>query len=154
MHHAAHVLFWCCHVDGHTDQKQEVKISKTKLWLASITLFVHLFAVVARPRRQNAQFHVFWRTLTQDNDFSNSFFKLRYSPLEFNCRKICQHLTNWTPWNKSDKFWNSMNSLLKRHFRHRRRRHCLKFLFSSPEPVVSCSRGLISFRKWRKKSPF
>ena len=35
-----------------------------------------------------------------------------------------------------------MNSLLKRHFRHRRRRHCLKFLFSSPEPVVSWSRGL------------
>ena len=32
-------------------------------------------------------------------------------PLEFNSRKICQHLTNWTNWNKCDKVWSSANSL-------------------------------------------
>ena len=42
-----------------------------------------------------------WRTWTEDVDF---FPELRYKLLEFNSRKICQHLTNWTRWNKRDKF--------------------------------------------------
>ena len=54
--------------------------------------------------------------------FCNSFLKHRYSPLEFISRKIHQHLTNWTTWNKSDKFLNSVNSRFKRRFHHRRRR--------------------------------
>ena len=41
---------------------------------------------------------------------SSSFFKLRYSPLEFISRKIHQHLTKWTPWKKSDEFCRSANS--------------------------------------------
>ena len=41
---------------------------------------------------------------------SSSFFKLIYSHLEFNPRKIHQHLTKWTPWKKSDEFWRSTNS--------------------------------------------
>ena len=36
--------------------------------------------------------------------------------LEFNSRKICQHLTNWTSWNERDKVWSSTNSLLKWRF--------------------------------------
>ena len=32
---------------------------------------------------------------------------------EFNSRTTCQHLTNWTSWNKRDKVWSSTNSLLK-----------------------------------------
>ena len=32
--------------------------------------------------------------------------------LEFNSRKICQHLTNWTYWNKRDKVWSGGNSRL------------------------------------------
>ena len=40
------------------------------------------------------------------------FPELRYSLLKFNSRKNCQHLTNWTKWNKRDKGWSSANSLL------------------------------------------
>ena len=32
-----------------------------------------------------------------------SFLELRYSLLEFNSRKSCQHLTNWTRWSKRKK---------------------------------------------------
>ena len=32
-----------------------------------------------------------------------SFLELRYSLLEFNSRKNCQHLTNWTRWSKRKK---------------------------------------------------
>ena len=59
--------------------------------------------------------------------FCNSFLKHRYSPLEFISRKIHQHLTNWPTWNKSDEFFNSVNSRFKRRFHHRRgrcRRRC------------------------------
>ena len=31
--------------------------------------FVHFFVVTARLRRENAYFHVLWRTWTQDNNF-------------------------------------------------------------------------------------
>ena len=31
--------------------------------------FVHFFAVIARLRRENAYFHVLWKTRTQHNDF-------------------------------------------------------------------------------------
>ena len=44
-----------------------------------------------------------------------------YSPLEFNSRKIHQHLTNCTKWNKCDKLWGSANSLFKWRFCSHRR---------------------------------
>ena len=58
---------------------------------------------------------------------SFSFPELWYSLLEFNSRKISQHLTNW---NKRDKVWSSANSLFKWRFRscHRCRRCCLSSL--------------------------
>ena len=40
----------------------------------------------------------------------------------FYTRKICQHLTNWTSWNKRDKIWSSAKSLFKWRFRSRRLR--------------------------------
>ena len=46
-----------------------------------------------------------------------SFPEIWYILLEFNSRKICQHLTNWTSWNESDKVWSGTNSLLKWRFR-------------------------------------
>ena len=55
----------------------------------------------------------------------NTRQRLFDTPLEFNCRKICQHLTNWTRWNKRDKIWNRANWLFKWRFRSRRRRFCL-----------------------------
>ena len=60
-------------------------------------------------------------TCTGDKNFFNSFFNLRYSPLEFNSRKDRQHLTNWMAWNNSNNPWNSVNSLFKGRFRQRRR---------------------------------
>ena len=40
-----------------------------------------------------------------------SFPELWFSQLEFNSRKICQHLTNWKRY--QHKVWSSANSLLK-----------------------------------------
>ena len=55
---------------------------------------------------------------------------LQYSLLKFNSRKNCQHLTNWTSWNKRDKVWSSATSLFNWRFLSRRRRCCLSSLFS------------------------
>ena len=41
-------------------------------------------------------------------------------------QKNCQHLTNWTKWNKRDKVWSSATSLFKGRFRSCRRRCCYK----------------------------
>ena len=57
---------------------------------------------------------------------SYSFLELRCSLLEFKSRKNCQHLTNWTRWNKCCKVCNSATSLFKRHFLNRRCRCCLR----------------------------
>ena len=57
-----------------------------------------------------------------------SFAELWYSLLEFNSRKNCQHLTNWTRWNKRDKVWSSAIVHFKLRFRGRRRRCCLNSL--------------------------
>ena len=57
------------------------------------------------------KFHVLCRTWTQDHDVLILFLNLD-SPSEFNSGKNCQHLMNWTRWNKPDKVWNSANSRL------------------------------------------
>ena len=44
---------------------------------------------------------------------SVSFPEVRDSPLEFNSRKICQHLPKWTRWNRYHKFGRRANSLFK-----------------------------------------
>ena len=69
---------------------------------------------------------------------SFSFSELWYSPLKFNSRKICQHLTHWTRWNMRDKVSSSMNSLFKWRFRSR---HCccLSSLFMYRGTL--CTRG-------------
>ena len=45
---------------------------------------------------------------------SFSFPELWYRLLQFNSRKIYQHLTNWTTWIKHDKVWSTANSLKER----------------------------------------
>ena len=59
---------------------------------------------------------------------SFSFPELRCSLLEFKSRENCQHLINWTRWNKRDKVWGSANSLFKWRFRSRHGRCCLSSL--------------------------
>ena len=60
-------------------------------------------------------------------------------PFRIQLRKICQHLTNWTSWNKRDKLWSSANSLFK--WRFGSRRCCLSSLLSQytfvPTPYPS-----------------
>ena len=56
-----------------------------------------------------------------------SFPELWHTLLEFNSRKICQHLTHWTSWNYRDKVC-SATSLLKWRFRSRHRHCCLNSL--------------------------
>ena len=63
-----------------------------------------------------------WRTWTQDHDLLFLFLNFD-TVLEFNSRKNCQHLMNWTRWNKRNKVWSSETSLFKWHF-HRCRHHC------------------------------
>ena len=53
---------------------------------------------------------------------SSSFPELRCNLLEFNSRKNCQDLTNWTRENKRDKVWCSATSIFKWRFRSRSRR--------------------------------
>ena len=58
-----------------------------------------------------------------------SFPELWCSQLEFNCKKLCQHLTNLTRWSKCDQVWgSSANSLCKWRFRCRRNRRCINSL--------------------------
>jgi len=56
---------------------------------------------------------------------SFSFPELWYSPLEFNAKKFCQHLMNYTRWNKCDKVSSNANSFFKWCFRSRQRHCCL-----------------------------
>ena len=60
------------------------------------------------------------------------FLQLRYSLLQFNSRKSCQHLTNWERWNKGYKGCSSATSLFRWRFRSRRRRRrcCSSSLFT------------------------
>ena len=71
--------------------------------------------------------------MNRRQQFSFSFPELQYSPLEFNSRKICHYLPNWTRWNKRGKVWSSANSLFKWRFYSRRRRCCLSSLSNSWE---------------------
>ena len=52
---------------------------------------------------------------------SFSFPEVQYSLLEFNSRKICQNLTNWTRWNWRNKVWSTASSIFKWRFRSPRR---------------------------------
>ena len=86
------------------------------------------------------------------------FPELRYCLLEFNSRKNCQHLRNWTRWNKRGKVWSTANWKKKLRFRNRRRRCCLnslltlvelyqlKFLFA----VLRTNAFLKMWRKWSR----
>ena len=85
----------------------------------------HAFLYISRR-------HCTITTWTQD-DFLFSFPELRYSLQEFNFKKICQHLTNWTRWNKRDKVSSSANSLFKGRFHSCRCRCCLKSLLTLNE---------------------
>ena len=87
-----------------------------------------------------------WKCLisrfVEDGNIRQHFFffpELWYSPSEFNSKKICQHLTNYTRWNKRDKVSGSANSLFKWRFRSRRRCCYLSSLLYLDGRVASSS---------------
>ena len=68
---------------------------------------------------------------TTRQGLSSSFPKTLIQSLEFNSRKICEHLTNWMTWNYRDKLWSSAKSFLKLRICSRPRRFCLSSLFAN-----------------------
>ena len=78
------------------------------------------------------------RFLEGDNDLL--FLFLNFDSLtEFNSRNNCQHLTNWTRWNKRDKVWSSANALFKRRFRSCRRCCCLRWFHGFALRISYCA---------------
>ena len=92
-------------------RRRQRERQKTKQQLHQVSrFFVHFFAVIAWLRRETASFHVFGG---REHKTSTFFPELRYKlSLEFNSRKICQHLTNWTRWIKRDEFGLIISSLV------------------------------------------
>ena len=95
----------------------------------------HFHVVVVQWRQRNVQKSVIYETSCCFPNLNPLLFCRsrwcgchRCLALEFNSRNSCQHLTNWTRWNKRDKVWSSATSLFKWRFRSRRRRCCLTFL--------------------------
>ena len=67
---------------------------------------------------------LFWRELERK---ATTFFFSSWSSIQsfrIQLRKICQHLTNWTRWDKHRKVWSNANSLF------------LKVTFSQPLPPL------------------
>ena len=126
-----------CHDgDGENLKKKRLNTQNNNSARASLFL-VHFFAVTARLRRENAEFHVLRRTWTQDDDFLFFFlnFDTVFLELALSSRKYCQYLTNWATWNKRDKVWGSATSLFKWRFRSRRRRCCVSSLSKLPNTM-------------------
>ena len=72
-----------------------------------------------------------------------SFAKLWYSLSEFNSRKNCKHLTNWTRWNKRDKVWSSATVPVKWGFRGCSPRCFLNFVRRSIFWSAFCFRTVV-----------
>ena len=77
--------------------------NRFRLAKQNYTVDVNLFALVARPCDVKLPNLTFAGGRVDKN------------------RKIHQHLTNWTTWDKSNKFLNRVNSLFKKRFCHRPR---------------------------------
>ena len=91
--------------DGNEDGKKARRLDwQNNKFVRWSRCFIHFFAVVARLRRQTAGVNTRQRP-------SFSFPELKYSPLEFNSRKIRQHLMNRAKWKKRDKVESSANTL-------------------------------------------
>ena len=94
---------------GQRERQKSNKFRWLKQQLCITPSFVHFLPVVLRLKRENAWFHV-CRGRGHKTKLPFSFPKLWFSPLEFNSKKSCQHLTKKAGWNKRDKVWGSGNS--------------------------------------------
>ena len=106
-------------------KSNRLRLAKQQL-CTCIMLFVYFFAV--RTTTWKCLISLFVEDVNTREQLSFSFPELQYSLLEFNCRKICQHLTNWTRWIKHNKVWSRASSLFKWCFHMRRLPCCLSSL--------------------------
>ena len=113
--------------DGDGNENDKKAIAKQQL-CTCITLFCTFLSRRCTTTTWKCLISRFVEDGNTRQQLSFSFPELWYSLLEFNSRKICQHLTKWTRWNKRDKVWSSATSLFKWRFRSRRRRCSLSFL--------------------------
>ena len=138
--------FWCLRRAGQIfDQRK----TWPRFWRANFWTAMHLYFRIVKVgpfwiEHQNAiifnRFKI--RPVPRQRSsfsFSESGCSL-YSPLEFNTRKISQHLTNWSRLNKSDEVWNRASALFVRRF--------LPLLSSLLKPLFA-ARWVIWSRKTR-----
>ena len=93
---------------------------------ASRLFYTFLYNRRLRLRRTTATWNCllsrFLENVNTRRRLSFSFPELwLWRPSVLNFRKICQHFTNWTTYNKHDKAWSSAYSLFNWRFRNRRR---------------------------------
>ena len=120
-----------------TAKSNRLRLAKHHFWMC-ITLFLNISLPSLHNYNVKLPNFTFCRRHKHKPTSFFSFSELWYSPLKFNSRKICQHLTNWTKWNNRYKVWSSMKSLFKWRFRSR---HCccLSSLFTYRGTL--CTRG-------------
>ena len=102
-------------------QRERQKSSRFRLAKQQICTCITLFSTFLCRHCTTTTWNFLFSRFVEDVNTrqrpSFSFTELRYSLLEFNSRKICHYLTNWTAWSKRDKVWLSANSLFKWRFR-------------------------------------
>ena len=106
-------------------KKNRLRLAKHQL-CTCIRLFCTFLSRRCKTTTWNCLISRFVENVNTRQRLPFSFSELWYSPLKLISRKIHQHLTNWTRWNKRDKVWSSEYSLFKWRFRSRRRRCLLK----------------------------
>jgi len=78
---------------------QALRLAKQQLY-TSITLLCTLLWRHCTTKALKSLISRFVEDMNTRQQLSLSFPELQYSPLEFNSRKIHQHLTNWMTWKK------------------------------------------------------
>ena len=111
--------------DGNENGKKPTELDiKTKTLHVLFTLFCTFLCRHCTTMTWKWLISYFEENLNTRQRLSFSLPDLRYSLLEFRSGKICQHLTNWTRWDKHRKVWSNANSLF------------LKVTFSQPLPPL------------------
>ena len=98
--------FSCLESEFNRELKQrrrQQERRKTKVQICTCIMLLSMLLDYNGKFHSNA--HVLWRAWTRDSNFLFfCFSEVWYSPLEFNSRKIPQHLTNWMKWKRVLKF--------------------------------------------------
>ena len=115
-------------------QREGEKSKRFRFAKQQLCACITLFCTILGRRWTTTTWKCLISRFVEDVNSRRLFFcfpELWYSLLEFNSRKICQHLMNLTRWNKRDKVWSSATLLFKWRFRNRRRHCCLSSLLAS-----------------------